>query len=222
MRNLIVLIFSVFLAVGYSAPQASAATITNSFDTDAQGWTGNPGEGSLTWVAGGGNPDGHIRIMDIGGGINNGFASGALAGPDFLGDLIAFNGGTLSLDMATFAGGGGTFPSFGNLRIEGGGLVANVDVAASAPTSGWQSYSTGFDAAAWSVSESDWLTILSNVTLFGVPTDAFDGGDTIGIDNVTLASKQISPIPLPTGMVLLISGLISIGATKRLRRKSSS
>ncbi|MGC3939538.1 VPLPA-CTERM sorting domain-containing protein [Roseobacter sp. EG26] len=220
MRKQAALLFSVFLAIGSTALQASAATITNSFDSDAQGWTGNPGEGSLAWVASGGNLGGHIRITDIGGGINNGFASGALAGADFLGDLSAFNGGMLSLDMATFAGGGGTFPSFGNLRVEGGGLVANVDVAANAPIGGWQSYSATFDAATWGVSEADWTTILSNVTLFGVPTDAFDGGDTIGIDNVTLASKQMSPVPLPAGMLLLLSGLIGIGAIKRLGLKS--
>ena len=204
-----------FLAIGLTTFQASGATIVNTFDASAQGWTGNPGQGALTWVASGGNTGGHIRIRDIGAGINNGFASGALAGPGFLGDLTAFIGGTLSLDMATFAGGGGTFPSFGNLRIEGGGLVATRDVAATAPVGGWQSYSTAFDAATWGVSSADWLTILSNVTLFGFPTDAFDGGDTIGIDNVKLQSKDSAVIPLPAGFALLLTGLVGLIAVRR-------
>jgi hypothetical protein len=135
-------------------------------------------------------------------------------GPDFLGDLTAFDGGTLSFDMATFAGGGPTFPSFGNLRIQGGGLVATNDVAASAPVGGWQNYSTAFDAASWGVSSADWLTILSNVTLFGIPTDAFDGADTIGIDNVTLSA--INPVPVPAAAWLFGTALIGlVGFSKR-------
>lgn len=211
-------IFSGVLAVSVLATlstQATAATISNSFDSDAEGWIGNPGEGALTWVAAGGNPGGHIQITDIGIGILNGFASGALAGPDFLGDLSAFDGGTLSLDMATFVGGGGTFASFGNLVLEGGGLTARVDIAVNAPSSAWTAYSTSFDAATWGVSDADWAAILADVTLFGVPTDAFNGGDTIGIDNVELNSAALPAIPLPAGMVLLLTGLFGFGFLKR-------
>lgn len=215
MRKFCLWVFAASLAVGLTTVQASSATIMNTFDSSAQGWTGNPGEGSLAWVAAGGNPGGHIRITDIGAGVNNGFASGALAGPNFLGNLTGFIGGTLSFDMATFAGGGGTFASFGNLRIEGGGLVATNDIAGNAPVGGWQSYSTSFDAASWGVSSSDWTTILSNVTLFGFPTDAFNGADTIGIDNVKLQSAPTTVIPLPAGFTLLLSGLIGMIAFRR-------
>ena len=222
MRKLILGAATLVLAVGFHANSVSALTITNSFDSDPQGWIGNPGEGALAWIAVGGNPDGHIQITDIGGGTNNGLASGALAGPSFLGDLSAFNGGTLSFEMATIAGGGGTFASFGNLRIEGGGLVATNDVAGNAPVGGWQNYSTGFDAATWGVSATDWLTILSNVTLFGFPTDAFNGADTIGIDNVTLQSSTPAPVPLPAGLPLMAGGLGLLGLMGWRRKRKAA
>ena len=216
MRRISLWAASMVLAVGLHAQPVSAMTITNSFDADAQGWTGNPGQGALTWVAAGGNPGGHIQISDIGIGTINGFGSGALAGLSFLGDLTAFDGGILSLDMATFAGGGGTFPSFGNLRIQGGGLVATNDIAASAPAGGWQNHSTGFDAANWGVSALDWATILSDVTLFGFPTDAFNGVDTIGIDNVTLSA--INPVPVPAAVWLFGTALIGFVGMSRRRK----
>ena len=43
-----------------------AAIISSDFGTDAGGWVGIPGEGSVTYVATGGNPGGHIRVTDIG------------------------------------------------------------------------------------------------------------------------------------------------------------
>jgi hypothetical protein len=216
MRRISLWATSMVLAFGLHAQPVSAMTITNSFDADAQGWAGNPGQGSLAWVAAGGNPGGHIQISDIGVTTNNGFGSGALAGPDFLGDLTAFDGGTLSFDMATFAGGGATFESFGNLQIQGGGLVATTDVAASAPAGGWQNYSTSFDATSWGVSTADWLTILSDVALFGFPTDAFDGADTIGVDNVALST--INPVPVPAAVWLFGTALIGFVGMSRRRK----
>jgi hypothetical protein len=199
------------------ASAAQAVTISATFDSDAQGWTGNPGQGSLAFAATGGNPGGHIRVTDIGIGTNNGFASGALAGSAFLGDLTAYDGGTFSLDMATFAGGGATFASFGRVVLFSGSATAEYDFAATAPArGGWQNYSMNFDASTFGVSQTDWLSILSNVTLLGISTDAFDGADTIGIDNVVLTS-DMPPVPLPASLVLLAGALAGLGAFKRMR-----
>ena len=119
--------------------------------------------------------------------------------------------------MAKFPGGGGTFASFGNLVLMGGGLTARVDVAANAPAGVWVSYTFAFDAATWGVSDADWATILASVTRFGIPTDVFDGADTIGIDNVKLESAATSVIPLPAGMSLLLTGLFGLGLARKRR-----
>lgn len=204
---------SLTLAVG----MAGAATQSSTFDSDAEGWIGNPGQGALTYVATGGNPDGHIRITDIGAGSNNGFASGALAGPAWLGDLSAFDGGTFSIDLATFIGSTGTFSSFGTLILFNGATSVSADIVPIVPAAGtgWQTFSAVFGAATFGVSQGDWLGVLGNVTLIGFATDGFDGADTIGIDNVTLSSKQVSTIPLPAGAVLLVSALAGLAALRR-------
>ena len=192
---------------------AHAVTITSTFDVDAEGWTGIPGEGSLSYVAAGGNPDGHVRITDIG--VGGPLGSGAIAGPAFNGNLSAFDGGTLSTDMATFAGGGGTFGIFGTVRITGSGSEAFFDLTATAPGFAvWQSYLAPLTAAAWGVSVADWTAILASVTEIAISTDAFDGNDTIGIDNFSLMSST-GAVPEPATLLLLGLGIAGMGFARK-------
>lgn len=187
-----------------------AAAISSTFDSDAEGWIGIPGEGSVAFAATGGNPGGHIRVSDAGGG--GGLGSGAIAPAKFLGDLLAFDGGALSTDLAAFAGGGGTFAIFGTVRITGGGDEAFFDLATTAPASGWESYSAPLTAAAWGKTDAEWAAILGDVTEVAISTDAFDGPDTIGIDNFAI-------VPEPAAGVLLAGGLVALGSGRRARRR---
>jgi hypothetical protein len=204
------------LAAAISEASASPIVIISTFDADDEGWTANPGEGSLAFVGAGGNPGGHIRITDIGvGGIP--FGSGAFASAAFLGDLSGFIGGTLSLDLATFAGGGGTFASFGEIQLSGGGDTAFFDIAGAAPPlNTWQSFSAPLVAAAWGKTDLEFQNILSNVTSIGIPTDAFDGADTIGVDNFAIASQAV---PEPSTAFLIAVGLLSLGTIRRRRKR---
>ena len=191
------------------ANPVNAAVITSGFDFDDEGWTGIPGEGSVAFAASGGNPGGHIRVTDIG--IGGLFGSGAIAPNKFLGDLSAFNNGTLSTDLATFAGGGSTFSTFGIVRISGAGDEALFDLATAAPAPGtWQSYSTPLSAAAWGKTPLEWTAILTDVTEVLIATDAFDGLDTIGVDNFAF-----TPVPLPAAAWLLGSGLVCLLALRK-------
>ena len=211
---LLLALFAACAATG----NAQAIAIISTFDVDAEGWTPNPGEASLAHVAAGGNPGGHIRLTDIGtGGVP--FGSGAFASTAFLGDLTAFLGGTLSLDMATFAGGGTTFASFGAIQLSGGGDTATLDIAATAPAlNTWQSYSAPLTAAAWGKSDAAFLAILTNVTSIGIPTDAFNGGDTIGIDNFAVTMPSMA-LPAPATALILLPGLALLGLARTTRRR---
>jgi hypothetical protein len=207
MRTKHLVIFLVLLLL--LANPVNAAVITSGFDFDDEGWTGIPGEGSVAFAASGGNPGGHIRVTDIG--IGGLFGSGAIAPNKFLGDLSAFNNGTLSTDLATFAGGGPTFSTFGIVRISGAGDEALFDLATTAPAPGtWQSYSTPLSADAWGKTPLEWTAILADVTEVLIATDAFDGLDTIGVDNFAL-----TPVPLPAAAWLLGSGLVCLLALRK-------
>jgi hypothetical protein len=179
-----------------------AAVISSTFDADAEGWIGTPGGGSCTWFASGGNPDGHIRCTDISGGP---VASGANAPSKFLGDLSAFDNGSLSVDLATFGGSGATFPNFGRVRISSAVDTAFFDLATTAPARGtWPTFSAPLTAAEWGKTSLEWMAILADVTEIVVQTDAFDGPDTIGIDNFTIMSQ--APIPEPGSLALVAGG----------------
>ena len=67
------------------------------------------------------------------------------------------------------------------------------------------------DAAIWGKTELEWAAILADVTLIAINTDAFDGADTIGVDNFAISS-----VPVPAAVWLFGSGLIGlIGLSRR-------
>ena len=193
-----------------------AASITSTFDVNDEGWTGIPSEGLVAFTGVGGNPDGHIRVTDIGaGGL---LGSGAIAPSKFLGDLSGFDNGMLSVDMATFGGGGATFPIFGTVRISGGGDSAQFDLVDNAPPfATWQNFSASLTAEDWGKTDSEWNNILEDVTEIAMSTDAFDGGDTIGVDNFEISLNPTPPnpgpstIPEPSTLLLFGSGLAGLG-----------
>jgi hypothetical protein len=146
--------------------------------------------------------------------------SGAIAPTQFTGDLSGFENGTLSVDLATFAGRGGTFPKFGTVRITGAGDSALFDLASTAPPVGtWQTFSSPLNAAAWGKTAVEWTAILLDVREIAISRDAFDGADTIGIDNFIMASEQ-QPVPEPISMLLFGTGLVGIGGYVRRKLKS--
>jgi len=219
---------ALLLMLGFVSPGlVSAASITNSFDSDAEGWVANVPEGALTYSTLAGNPGGYIRLTDTGGSSVNGFASGAFFGADFIGDLSAFDGGSLSFDLRAFAGGGPTFSSFGRVMLYRTGdanpadqtFEAAADIVANA-TASWVSYTLNFDALTFGVTQVAWNDLLGNIAAIGIATDAFDGADTIGIDNVALESPTVPPaVPLPAGWIL---GLTAFFITAALKRTSAS
>ena len=201
-KNLIIVQVLLFALV---SPVQAAGVISSTFDANDEEWIGIPGEGSVSFIASGGNPGGHIRVTDIGVGVPLG--SGAIAPFKFLGDLSGFDNGTLSVDLATFAGGGSTFSIFGTVRISGAGDSALLDLTTTAPPRGtWQLLSAPLNAVDWGKASLEWSAILADVTEIAMSTDAFDGADTIGIDNFTLTSA----VPIPGSVWLLVSGLIGL------------
>ncbi len=89
----------------------------------------------------------------------------------------------------------------------GCGRFCLFDLTTTAPPRGtWQILSAPLTAEDWEKTSLEWMAILAGVTEIAMSTDAFDGADTIGIDNFTLA-----PVPLPATVWLLFSALSGLG-----------
>lgn len=191
-------------------------TISSTFDLDAEGWTGNGVGANVTYESTGGNPGGFIRVNDTGNVLP--LNSGILAPGAFLGDLSAFIGGELSVDYRAISGSNATLlPEFGRAWIAGGGEEAFFDLAAAPPAAGaWDTFTAPLYAASWGVSDAIWATIMGNVTTLGIGTDAFDGADVVGVDNIS-----ISQVPLPAAIWLFLSALGALGLYGRRRRTAS-
>ena len=201
-----------FLSAAFSA---SATSIVTSFDTGLEGWT-EQGSGFgpfLTYSASGGNPGGFGRFGDAA----NTPDLYAVAPAAFLGNLSAFDGGTVSFD-AKFFPGILTNPvaGFGLIEISNGGTSVSQDIAPVTPDGNWQTFSGAFTAAGFGTSQATWNSILANVTSFTIQVDAYkpvQSGPAVGLDNITIVPEPAS------GTLLILAGVALAPALFRSRRK---
>jgi len=174
----------------------SQEMIKSTFDSDYEEWT--VAGGIMYYRDQGGNPGGFIEFEDDQDG------AGVFVAPSvFLGDLSAYNLGTLSFDLVnTVNNGMDLLYNFGNVTITSPTHSASKNVVALAYYSKWTSFSMPFAAEEWGLSSSGWDSLLSDVIEIKVQVDAqWDYYDRSGIDNFTL-------VPLNFGIV---SGIFPAG-----------
>jgi hypothetical protein len=200
--------------VALVAAPAAAVTISSTFDTDLDGWTISATSGTLSHQASGGNPGGFLFVDNAEGAV----IVRAIAPAKFLGDLSAFNGGSLAFDGNLLTKGSIPFYSpYGQVRISTtGGTPATLDLAPGDPAIGvWTSYGVSLDAATWGQTPQRWAEILSNVTEIAIVLEAVSGFETNGFDNFSITS-----VPEPGAAVLLAFGALAGRARARLRRSA--
>ena len=191
---------------------ARADFIRSSFDSGGEGW--GVGGGVAAWQATGGNPGGYLQYTDT---IDGAPTLTALAPAAFLGDLSAYDRGTLAFDSIFFSGNGNFDPKFGRVQISNGSLMATLDLAPLDPIMTWATYSATLNAASWGVSQVIWSQILANVTAINIALESKDkAGEVMGLDNVVLATN--AAVPEPRSFILLgigSSGLAGVGWFRR-------
>lgn len=200
---------------------ASAHAQTSGFDAGTEGWsaTGDVA-GPVTWVATGGNPDGHVQIVDsVTGGVTY-----FVAPSSFLGNQSAAIGTNLTFDLQQVYPGGVNQFDDSDVLLSGGGLTIAFNTANNPANGSWTSYAVPLSAAGWhlntlsgaAVTDAQFLTVMSNLTALYIRAEYQTGADTGKLDNVSLTT----PVPEPETYALLLAGLGLLPLVRRLRRQS--
>jgi hypothetical protein len=187
--------------------QAQAADLLYDFESGTQGVVVTGGLVTAT--------DGHLVLQDK----DDAEMIAWLPASD-LGDWRRFLGGTLSFDAVNLNGVANNWLSFGTLRIESGDRFIERDlILAPEPAAQWTTYTLSLDEAALG---PDLASVLGAVTRVGLTLeshigfDATNGGAEInGLDNLRVTAA----VPEPQSWLLLLSGLVAVGAGAVHRRR---
>lgn len=215
-------LFAAGLILVVGMQQSRAVEIKSTFDADLESWTVLGGNASF--IAAGGNPGGGIRATD-----NAGAPFMQLNAPAaFLGDLSAYNGGSLSFDVREESGSGtlwnpGNFDfdgDFGVITITGNGDTVTLDPDGLGTFSNpvFTTISGDLSAANFGRTELQWSGILADVTAMTIRLENRSGtGEVLDTDNITL-----SQVPEPGEYALIAGGLLIAFAAYRRRQSRDS
>ena len=203
---------------------ATADSVGSTFEGsgDTEGWSGigallsqasDPGEGGILQVTPepSEEEEGPVEVE-------------IEAPASFLGDMLNFDGGSLSFRTNIFS----AMETILTTTITGGAgnesVSVSFDNSATTPPSVWQTLSAPLSASEWGTNSEKWENILSDVQsiTFGfvsAPTE-----EPIGFDDIFLtgpfANSNFAPTPEPGTLVLLATGLAGMWAYRR--RKSAA
>lgn len=208
-----IIVLSVFAVV----MTQSVSGIVSSFDVDDEDWriTGDAQSGSVLpdYHSTGGNPDGYISADDDVQGGTWYFQ----APSKFHGDFSQAYGTDIEFDLRQ----SNTSSQFDNVDIfiSGSGTTLVYDTAYN-PSTTWTSYSVLLtEASGWKISslggsmpsQSQFNSVLSNITDIKIRGEYRSGPDTGSLDNVTL-------VPEPASLVLIGAGSLILRKKGKYRR----
>jgi hypothetical protein len=209
--------------VGFVTPAAATATVSSTFETDADGWV-TLNDGTLSYAATGGNPGGYIGAVDRGEGSWWYFQAPA----KYLGDKSAYVGGSLSFDarqspLANDA------PTYGDVVLVGTNGMALAYNFASPPGTGWTAFEAPLVAAGWTVAnvgtaggqvtytqssvaptDAEFEAVVADLAALYVRGEYRSGADSSALDNVVLAAAP-DDIPPTIDAVTVAPSLVAGG-----------
>ena len=212
------------------APAARAdAIVYSTFDTSAEGWnavslnTSNAitGTHTVTWNATGGNPGGHLSRPDP----QSSTTFYWNAPSQFLGDMSAALGGTLSYDVRH--SGGTLYNAADVILIGGASPLTLVYDAAALPTTAWTPFTIPFSQGQWRVgtlsgafaTQAQLASVLSALTALRIRGEYINNTSETGyLDNVSVNAPP-DPTPEPAALALMGTGLAGCAIIARRKHR---
>jgi hypothetical protein len=204
---------AIALAFALSAAHASAATISSTFDSNADGWIAVDPTSDYTasWQGSGGNPGGFL----LGNESNPLGGTGYFIAPSkFLGNLSAYSGGTLSYDLKVIGGSISNFFEDVDVKITGGAGTALWSSTFIPVGNDW--FTLQVQLTQVNFTGGNLAAILANVTKFEIRGELISGSESEGLDNVLLATPAV---PEPSTWAMMILGFAGVGFLAYRRRK---
>jgi hypothetical protein len=211
----------------YGNPATAAVLASSTFDASTEGWTQFGDATGPVFVPSGGNPGGFIRATDT----ETGAAWYFSAPAQFLGNKSAAYGTSLTYDLRQSA----LFNqnnSVDDVTLVGNGLTLTKDAGANPDSTLFTHYdvqllaSAGwFAGPATPATETDMMSVLSNLTALLIRGEFVSGPDAGDLDNVFLNGAAAVPTPGPIGVPepanwpLLAVGFALLGAILRRRTR---
>jgi hypothetical protein len=209
------------LALATAAPAAHAAVVTSTFDTGADGWSfgayQSPNTQAVDWK---GSSQSIAKSHGFGG-------WGFIASSAYRGDQSAYVGGTFSFDLSATA----VDVPYRNrpaLIILGANGQTIFSKAGTLPGTNFTAFGIALDAASFrlgsidqaggAVSAAVFAAVMSNVRSIEILGDWTANYETVGLDNVRMASAPLGGVPEPGAWALMILGFGAAGARLRRRR----
>jgi len=170
---------------------SAAADVSSTFDTNADGWTAQGDTATpVQWIANGGNPAGHIQVVDsVSGGVIF-----FVAPAKFLGDKSQAYGRSLHFDLRQVYSGAANQFVDRDVILTGGGITIAFDTPVNPPVGAWGSYTVPLSAGGWRLNslsgavatDTQIQTVLGALSSLQIRCEYQTGADTGSLDNVVL------------------------------------
>jgi hypothetical protein len=197
-----------------SLAPASATTISSTFDTGAEGWTALDAVGfdyDSSWQGTGGNPGGFLEGVETDSVGGTGYF---IAPGNYLGNLSAYAGGSLSYDFKVIQG--TDYFNDADVIISNGSTSVSWHSNINPVGSGWAPFQVQLTSANFG---ANLASVLSNVTELQIRGEFISGPEEEGLDNVLLQTPA-SAAPEPATWSMLILGFGGIGMAFRRRTRA--